>query len=185
MVDYLTTLGTLDLTSLSKEAEERRVKLRQELIEILSASTDELVNGDAADGGSVPDVAKTEDVGAEDYEIPTLSGNKKEDETDRQSTASAEKKSGSKSSVTHSKSNVDMKAKKRTLSRAKSSQIVELPSKDDRRKEGYLTEKKLMRRTVQHWVVLSPDMLYLARGPTDTVSEAKVPYMSVTQTVKP
>ena len=58
--------------------------------------------------------------------------------------------------------------------RTKSSGAVDLPSKDVRKKEGYLTEKKLMRRMVQHWAVLGPDILYLAKAPTDGVSESKV-----------
>ena len=174
MVDYLTTLGTLDLASLSKEAEVRRVKLRQELIEILSLSPDGLVNGDEADGGSVQD-AGTEDLGAEDYEIPTTSTLKtKLEEADRVSTTSIEKKAGSKSGISQSKSSTDMKTKKKTLTRMKSTQVVELPKKEDRKKEGNLTEKKLMRRTVQHWAVLGPDMLYLAKTSSDTNSEIKV-----------
>ena len=173
-MDYLTTLGTLELASLSKEAEERRVKLRQELIEILSLSPDELVNGDEANGGSVQD-AGTEDLGAEDYEIPKSSTMKtKLEEADRVSTASIEKKASSKSSISQSKSNTDMKIKKKTLTRTKSTQVVELPKKEDRKKEGNLIEKKLMRRTVQHWVVLGPDMLYLAKTSSDTYSEMKV-----------
>lgn len=174
MVDFLTTLGTLDLTSLSKEAEERRVELRQQLIEILSSSPDGLVNGDEAGNGSLPGVG-TEDDGAEDYEIPTSTSQSrsKSEEADTESTASTEKKSSSKTSVTYAKSNVD-KTKKKTLTRTKSSPIVPLPSKEERKKEGNLTEKKLMRRTVQHWAVLGPDILYLAKNASDSHSESKV-----------
>ena len=176
MIDYLTTLGTLELASLSKEAEERRVKLRQELIEILSLSPDGLVNGDEADGSYVQD-AGTEDLGAEDYEVPTTTTLKtKLEEADRISTASIEKKASSKSSMSQSKSNTDMKIKKKTLTRMKSTQIVELPKKEDRKKEGNLIEKKLMRRTVQHWAVLGPEMLYLAKSSSETHSELKVMY---------
>lgn len=174
VVDYLTTLGTLDLTSLSKEAEEQRVKLLQELVDILSTSPDGLVNGNTANGGSMPDVGN-EDVAAEDYEVPTtLQSSIKVEEMDRVSTASMEKKNTSKGNVTRSRSNVDVKSKKKTLTRTKSSPVVDLPSQDARKKEGNLIEKKLMRRTVQHWAVLGSDTLYLAKSSTDTQSESKV-----------
>lgn len=172
VVDYLTTLGTLDLTSLSKEAEEQRLKLLQELLDILSP--DGLVNGDTANGGSIPDVGN-EDVAAEDYEVPTtLQSSIKLEEVDRISTASIEKKNTSKGNVSRSRSNVDVKSKKKTLTRTKSSPVVDLPSQDARKKEGNLIEKKLMRRTVQHWAVLGSDTLYLAKSSTETQSESKV-----------
>ena len=173
VIDFLTTLGTLDLASLSKEAEDRRVKLREELIDILS-SCGGLVNGVEVNGGSVEDVALDDDVGAEDYEVPTATNTLKPKavETDRLSTASMEKKPSSKSSISHSKS-TEIK-KKKNLTRVKSTQVVELPEKDDRKKEGNLIEKKLMRRTVQHWAVLGPDMLYLAKSSSETHSELKV-----------
>ena len=173
MIDFLTTLGALDLVSLSKEAEDRRVKLREELIDILS-SCGGLVNGVEANGGSVEDGDEL-DVGAEDYEVPTATNTLKPKavETDRLSTASIEKKPSSKSSISHSKSTTEIK-KKKTLTRVKSTQVVELPEKDDRKKEGNLTEKKMMRRTVQHWAVLGPDVLYLAKSSSDTHSEIKV-----------
>ena len=172
-MDYLTTLGKLDLASLSKEAEESRVKILHELIEILSGSPDGLLNGGEANGEPVPEVV-AEDL-AEDYEVPasTLQRNAKPIEPDRASTASAEKKPESKSSIVHSKSNTDMK-KKKGLTRMKSSQVVELPSKDNRKKEGNLIEKKLMRRTVQHWAILGADTLYLAKSSEETQSELKV-----------
>ena len=176
MIDYLTTLGALDLASLSKEAEERRVKLRQDLIEILSLSPDGLINGDGANGVLVQD-AGMEDLGAEDYEVPTSSTLKtKLEEADRVSTTSIEKKATSKSGISQSKSNTDMKVKKKTLTRMKSTPIVELPKKEDRKKEGNLIEKKLMRRTVQHWAVLGPEMLYLAKSSSETHSEMKVKF---------
>lgn len=173
VIEYLKTLGTLDLTSLSKEAEERREKLLKELIDILPESSDGQVNGHEQNGGL--DIG-SEDLGAEDYEVPTttLQRNTQLIEPDRQSTASIEKKSDSKSTITQSKSNTDMKTKKKGLSRMKSTQIVELPDKDSRKKEGNLTEKKLMRRTVQHWAVLGPNTLYLAKSAEETHSECKV-----------
>ena len=151
------------------------MKLLEEFIDILSASPNGVVNGDATDGGSVQD-GTTEDLGAEDYEIPTKTSTMKSklEEADRISTASIEKKANSKSSISQSKSNTDMKFKKKTLTRMKSTQIVELPKKEDRKKEGNLTEKKLMRRTVQHWAVLGADMLYLAKSSSETQSEMKV-----------
>lgn len=172
VVDYLTTLGKVDLASLSKEAEDTRVKLLQELIEILSGSPDGLLNGGEANGEPVPEVVP--DDFAEDYEVPTstLQRNTQLVEPDRESTASIEKKE-SKSAIVHSKSNTDMK-KKKGLTRMKSSQVVELPDKDKRKKEGNLIEKKLMRRTVQHWAVLSADTLYLAKNSEERHSELKV-----------
>ena len=130
------------MASLSKEAEETRLRLRQELIDILSGSTDArtdgLVNGEEADGGSLP-----EDLGAEDYEVPTLTAAQtatKVEEPDKESTTSLEKKPDKKTSVSHSKSNSDMKTKKKTLTRTKSSGTADLPSKDARKKEGNLIE---------------------------------------------
>ena len=64
--------------------------------------------------------------------------------------------------------------KKKGLTRMKSSQVVELPSKDNRKKEGNLIEKKLMRRTIQHWAILGADTLYLAKSSEETQSELKV-----------
>lgn len=165
-------MGTLDLASLSKEAEEERVKLRQQLIEILSDSPDGLVNGDEANGSPAPDVV-AEDIEAEDYEVPTstLQRNAKLVEPDRTSTTSIEKKGERKSSLPNSKS-MEMK-KKKGLTRMKSSQVVELPNKDARKREGNLIEKKLMRRTT-YWAILGPDTLYLARSSEESQSESKV-----------
>jgi len=158
VIDYLTTLGTLNLSSLSQEAEGTRLKLRQELIDLLS---DELNNTDEADGLE-PDVG-----GAEDYEVPTstLPRNAKPKEPDTESVASEKKESKIKGD--------EGKAKKKTLSRTKSAQVVPLPKKEDVKKEGYLTEKKVM-RSKQYWAVLGGEMFYLAKSSSETTSESKV-----------
>lgn len=167
MIDYFTTLGTLNLSSLSQEAEDTRLKLRQELIDILS---DDLDNVDEADGDVVPDI---DDIGgAEDYEVPTatLPRNAKPKEPDAESVSSEKKETKSKSD--------EPKTKKRSLGRTKSVQNVPLPSKEHAKKQGYLTEKKMM-RSKQHWAVLGADMLYLAKSSSETTSESKVSDVSL------
>lgn len=158
MIDYFTTLGTLNLSSLSQEAEDTRLKLRQELIDLLS---DELDNVDEADSLE-PDVG-----GAEDYEVPTatLPRNAKPKEPDTESASSEKKESKAKSD--------EAKTKKKTLGRTKSVQVVPLPKKEDVKKEGFLTEKKMM-RSKQYWAVLDAEMFYLAKSSSETTSESKV-----------